>query len=82
MKPFIYSIDGHAYKLVPEYTTGSAGRIWITGCQMFDMADQYLGYWYRHNMPAIVLRDALKHVKRTVVALPVNKTPKQKRMRY
>lgn len=68
---FFYEVDGHGYFLVPVYRTGVRGRIWIEGVEMYDRQQEYIGYWYRENMPAKLLHSLSRFVKDWAVKTPV-----------
>lgn len=58
---YAYSAEGHLYMLQPDFTVAPM-RIHITGCQIYDLKGEYLGYWDRVNIPVIVLNSLLKFV--------------------
>lgn len=63
MKRFTYHVDGRFYFLNPYYRESAGGRIWLEGCEMYDKDGEYVGYWYRHNMPVNLITEITKHVK-------------------
>lgn len=73
MKRFTYTIDGHLYFLNPEYKVGGTGRVWLTGCEMYNREGDFVGYWYRHNMPVNLITEITKHVKLHRSQEPVEK---------
>lgn len=74
---FFYEVDGHGYFLVPTYRTGLRGRIWITGVEMYDREQEYIGYWYRENMPQKLIVALARFVKDWEVKTPVRGRPRR-----
>lgn len=70
MKKMAWTIDGRTYFLNPSYTQGSTGRIWVTGCEMYDKDNEYVGFWYRQNMPVNLIHLLTGHVKAYLSAVP------------
>jgi len=74
MKPFVYRVDAHIYVLTPEYRTSAAGRVWVIGCGMSDLEGTYIGYWDRHNMPYLLIKELTRYVKNYLTITPVYDT--------
>lgn len=60
---FVYRAEGHTYLLDPEVTIGKQ-KIRVTGCGIYTMQLEYLGYWDRFNMPVDLIRELTAWYKR------------------
>lgn len=58
-----YSAEGHHYILDPEMMIG-VNRLHLTGCGIYNMDLEYLGYWDRFNMPIELVNGLTKWYKR------------------
>jgi hypothetical protein len=58
-KRYAYSAEGHLYMLQPDLTVGVV-KIRISGCGIYSIKGEYLGYWDRSNMPKVVLEGLLR----------------------
>lgn len=70
MKKFSWTIDGRMYFLTPTYKMSPGGRVWISGCEMYDKDADYIGYWYRENMPVNLIHAMARHVKVVLASEP------------
>lgn len=59
---YIYQVEGHTYVLDPEVII-SKERIRVTGCAIFNMQLEYLGYWDRFNMPVELINGLTRWYK-------------------
>lgn len=75
---FFYEVEGRGYFLVPEYKVGPKGRIYITGAEMYNKDQQYIGYWHRENMPEKLIHNLGAYVRDWRIRTPLME-PRQRR---
>lgn len=70
---FYYEANGFGYFLVPNFRRGSTGRIWVIGAEMYSRDKEYVGFWYRENMPQKLIHSLTVYVKEWETVLPTKR---------